>query len=45
MTTTEIWNTAEEFGVSYDVAKEILEREERYAAGEDVEPTDPRDEE
>jgi hypothetical protein len=43
MTTKDIWDTAAEFGVSYEVAKAMLEREERYAAGEEVEPKDRRD--
>lgn len=45
MTTKEIWDTAAEFGVSYEIAKAMLEREERHAAGEEVEPTDRRDDE
>jgi hypothetical protein len=43
-TTKEVWDTAAEFGVSYEIAKAMLEREERYAAGEeDLEPEDARD--
>lgn len=43
ITTKDIWDTAAQFGVSYEIAKAILEREERYAAGEEVEAEDARD--
>lgn len=33
MTTKEIWDTAAEFGVSYAIAKRMLERENRYQHG------------
>jgi hypothetical protein len=43
MDTKAIWDTAAEFGVSYEIAKAMLEREARYAAGDDVEAEDARD--
>lgn len=43
ITSKEIWDTAAEFGVSYDVAKEILEREATEADG--IDPRDSEDEE